>query len=51
MAESVEIKHLNDGDPETISAAFKGHGAANRWAQYRRYLAERMCCQNFDERV
>ncbi len=40
MAESVEIRALNDGDPETISAAFKGIGAGKPVAQYRRYLAE-----------
>jgi hypothetical protein len=31
MAESVEIRALNDGDPETISAAFKGIGGASMW--------------------
>jgi GNAT superfamily N-acetyltransferase len=42
MAESVEIRALNDGDPETISAAFKGIGAGKPVAQYRRYLAEQL---------
>jgi len=40
MVESVEIRTLNDGDPETISAAFKGLGAGKPAAQYQRYLAE-----------
>jgi hypothetical protein len=31
MAESVEIRTLDDGDPETISAAFKGIGWASMW--------------------
>jgi hypothetical protein len=31
MAESVEIRALDDGDPETISAAFKGIGWASMW--------------------
>ena len=42
MAESVEIRTLNDGDPETISAAFKGIGAGQPVAQYRGYLAEQL---------
>src|SRR5580658_8414233 len=42
MAESVEIHALNDGDPETISAAFQGIGAGKPVAQYRRYLAEQL---------
>jgi GNAT superfamily N-acetyltransferase len=42
MAESVEIRHLNDGDPETISAAFRGIGTGKPVAQYRRYLAEQL---------
>jgi hypothetical protein len=42
MAESVEIRTLNDGDPETISAAFKGIGAGKPVAQYRRYLAQQL---------
>jgi GNAT superfamily N-acetyltransferase len=42
MAESVEIRALNDGDPETMSAAFKGIGAGKPVAQYRRYLAEQL---------
>jgi GNAT superfamily N-acetyltransferase len=42
MAEKVEIRALNDGDPETISAAFKGIGAGKSVAQYRRYLADQM---------
>ena len=42
MAEKVEIRALDDGDPETISAAFKGIGAGKPVAQYRRYLADQM---------
>jgi GNAT superfamily N-acetyltransferase len=42
MTESVEIRNLNDRDPETISAAFKGIGAGKPAAQYRRYLAEQL---------
>ena len=42
MAESVEIRALNDGDPETISAAFKGIGAGKPVGQHRRYLAEQL---------
>src|ERR1700721_4635772 len=42
MAESVEIRALNDGDPEPISAGFKGLGAGKPVAQYRRYLAEQL---------
>jgi ribosomal protein S18 acetylase RimI-like enzyme len=40
MAESVEIRALNDSDPEIISAAFSGIGAGKPVEQYRRYLAE-----------
>ena len=42
MAEGVEIRALNDGDPETISVAFKGIGAGKPVDQYRRYLAEQL---------
>jgi GNAT superfamily N-acetyltransferase len=42
MAEIVEIRVLNDSDPETISAAFRGIGAGKPVAQYRRYLAEQL---------
>jgi ribosomal protein S18 acetylase RimI-like enzyme len=42
MAESVEIRVLNDSDPEAISAAFRGIGAGKPVAQYWRYLAEQL---------
>ena len=42
MAEIVEIRVLNDSDPETISAAFRDIGAGKPVAQYRRYLAEQL---------
>jgi GNAT superfamily N-acetyltransferase len=42
MAEKVEIRTLNDSDPETICVAFKGIGAGKSVAQYRRYLADQM---------
>ena len=42
MVEGVEIRPLNDDDPERISAAFEGIGAGKPVAQYRRYLAEQL---------
>ena len=42
MAEGVEIRPLNDDDPERISAAFQVTGAGKPVAQYRRYLAEQL---------
>lgn len=42
MAEKIEIRALNDGDPEIISAAFTGVGAGKPVAQYRKYVAEQM---------
>jgi GNAT superfamily N-acetyltransferase len=40
MGQNVEIRALNDRDPETISAAFKHIGWNKPAAQYRRYLVE-----------
>jgi len=42
MVESADIRALNDGDPETISATFRGVGAGKPLAQYWRYLAEQL---------
>src|SRR5882672_1090411 len=40
MARNIEIRLLNEGDPETISAAFRTIGWGKPVAQYQRYLAE-----------
>ena len=40
MEQNVEIRFLNESDPNTISAAFKDIGWGKPVAQYQRYLAE-----------
>jgi len=40
MADPVEIRALNEADPETISSSFQILGFCKPPAQYRRYLAE-----------
>jgi GNAT superfamily N-acetyltransferase len=40
MGQNVEIRALDDSDPETMSAAFNGIGWDKPVAQYRRYLAD-----------
>lgn len=42
MSDSVEIRLLNDGDPETISDSFTDIGWGKPVAQYQQYLAEQM---------